>query len=349
MADGQNANVGFSSYLCVGRETTFGTYSTCTAGLNFLSASLKNSKDGKILEEITNKRTFANRIGLGRSAGGDIECYMAADSDACQYLLQNAMGGGVISSATATGDTTGSGVMEHTYSVNNFDATYSSLCINHRKGDSTNGKIFEYNGLRVNEMKLKGEIDDALIGSFSLIGLDVTTTSNNVSAAITVTGQSPLEFTGMRFSVADTFASLTSSAFWHVQSFEFGIGNNLKADADSRRIGSDVLQVLPPGIANLSLQVSMRFDTLTAYNAMLNQSQMAVQLECLGNTLTGSALRQSIKINLPRVYIKDAGDPEVSGPDEILKAEIVFDVLRDTSTSTGYAVQFVVRNKTASY
>jgi len=349
MADGQNANVGFNSYLCVGREATFKTYSTCTAGLDFISSSMKTTQEQKVIESISTKRTFSDRISLSKVVEGDIEFYMGADSDASQYILQNAFGGGVISSATATGDTTGAGVFEHTYSLNNFDATYSSLCINHRKGDSTHGKIFEYSGGRVNELTLSGEVDDALMCAASMVFVDSTNTSNNVSSSLTVTGQTPLSFANMRLSVEPTFASLTASAFWHVQSFELGINNNLKADSDSRRIGSGILDVLPPGVAQFTFNFSMRFDTLTAYSAMLNETQLSSQLSFEGPTLTGSSLRQRVLINLPRLYINDAGDPEIGGPDEIIKAEVSAMVLRDDSTSTGYAIQAKVINKTTAY
>jgi hypothetical protein len=349
MADGQNANVGFNSYICVGREATFKTYATCTAGIEFLSASLKTVREQKVIEQISTKRTFSDRISTSKVVEGDIEFYMGADSDAAQYIFQNAMGGGSVTSASAAGDTAGAGVMEHTYEIRNFDATYSSLSMNHRKGDSTNGKIFEYSGGRVNELTLSGEVDEALKCNASMIFCDSTVTSNNVSGNMTVTGQTPLSFENMRLSVEGTFASLTASAFWHVQSFEWGISNNLKADAESRRLGSNILDVLPPGIAQFTLSFSMRFDTLTAYNAMLNETQFAAQLAFVGPTLSGSTLRQQILINMPKIYIQDAGDPEVGGPDEVLVSEVSALVLRDDSTSTGYAVQAVVRNKTASY
>lgn len=348
MADGQNANTGWSSYLAVGRESTFKTYSTCTAGIEFTSFGMKTLKDSKAIEAVRASRTLVDRIGLGKVIEGDMEWYVAADHDASQYILQNAFGGGVISSATATGDTTGSGVMDHTYSINGFDATYSSLCFNARKGDSTNGKIFEYSGVRVNELSLKAELDEALLASASLIACESSVTSNNVSSVMTNTGQSPLNFTGMRFSVESSFASLTSSSYWHVQSIEWKLANNLKADAESRRIGSDTLQVLPPGLALFELSVTMRFDTVTAYNAMLNETELAAQMYFEGNTLSGSSLKQFIRVDMPRVYIKDAGDPEIGGPDEILSAQVSFLVMQQ-ETASGYACKMVVRNKTASY
>lgn len=348
MADGQNANVGLFSYLAIGRETTFKTYNTCTAGLLFLSHSMKTMQETKILEHISTSRTYADRVALGKTVEGDVEFYVAADSDACQYMLQNAMGGGTISTATATGDTTGGGVLEHTYSVNNFDTTYSSLCLNSKKGDNTHGKIWEYSGVRVGEMTLSGEVDEALMASMSLVGCDSTTTANSLTALFPNVTQTALNFTNMRLSVETTFASLTASSFWHVQSFEWGINNNLKSDSDSRRIGSALLDVLPPGVAAFTFNFSMRFDTLTAYNAMLNETQLAAQLAFQGATYSGSTIRREIAIDMPRIFISDAGDPEIGGPDEILKAEVTAVVLRDQTTG-GYAARMRVRNKTTSY
>lgn len=348
MSDGQNANVGLFSYLAIGVETTFKTYNTATAGLEFLSFSMKTMQETKILEQISTSRTYSERIALSKTVEGDLEFYAAADSDACQRILQNAMGGGTIVTATATGDTAGAGVLEHTYSVNNFDTTYTSLCLNARKGDSTNGKSWGYNGVRVGELTLSGEVDEALKASVSMVACDSTTTITDVSSNFPNIVQTPLSFSNMRLSVEGTFASLTASAFWHVQSFEWGVNNNLKSDSDSRRIGSNILDVLPPGVAAFTFNFSMRFDTLTAYNAMLGETRLAAQLSFTGSTYTGSNLRREIAIDMPTIYISDAGDPEIGGPDEILKSDITCVVLRDP-TSGGYAAKMRVKNKTASY
>lgn len=354
MAVGQYSNVGFSGYLAIGREVTFATYSTCTAAMDFKSAKFNTLKDSKVIEAVRNSRTLVDRIQLGKVVGAEVEFNMASDNDASQYIMQNAMGGGAtgagIVSSTSSGDTVGAGVFDHVQSLGNFDVTYTSLCFSHRKGDATHGKIFEYSGGRVDEFSLKAEIDEPLVASASLILVDCTVTSNSAPAALlTATGMTPLSFVNMRFSIEDSFASLTAGAFWHVQSIEFSIKNNLKSDSDSRRIGSDLLQVLPPGLAMCELSVSMRWDTLTAYNAMLNGGQMSAQMVFEGATITGSTKKQLIQIDLPRVYIKDAGDPEIGGPDEILKADIKFDVLQDDSSASGYMIKTTVRNKTSSY
>lgn len=349
MAVGQGVLVGNLSYLVIGREITYGTYVTGTAAINFLSASLKTTKEVKILEEIQTSRTNSNSIQLGRTIEGDIEAYYSPMNLACNYLLHNAFGGGPVTTATATGETIGGLGFKHTIDIANFSATYSSLSINMRKGQATDGKVFEYSGLRVNELSLKADLDEALIMSVSMIGKDASISSNDVSAGMVSTAnQVPLSFVNGRFSAELTTGSLTSTSFWHVQSFEFKVSNNLNGDSGSRRIGSDTIQVLPPGMANFELTATIRFDTTTAYAAMIAGTRFAAEFEFQGLTMTGSAIQEGIKLTLPYVLISDAGDPEIGGQGDPLTSEITFAVLRDPTTS-GYAVKAVVTNLTSAY
>jgi hypothetical protein len=342
---GAGATVGDLSYIAVGREITYGTMVTCTAGLNFLSASIVAKKDFKILEEIQTSRTNSNGISLGKTVEGDIETYFSPLSLAHNYLLHNAFGGGPVSTVTATGETVGGGALTHTVSIGNFDTTYASLSINMRKGDSTGGKVFEYSGIRVNEMALSAEMDEALKATFSIIAKDVTSTSNDVSSALSTINQFPLSFVNGRLSVESSTASITSSVFWHVQSVNFKISNNLNADA--RRIGSDVISVLPAGLAQFELSCSMRFDTTTAWSAMMAGSRLVAEFEFQGDTISGSVARQGIRLLFPYVVVSDAGDPEIGGPNEVLSSEVTFAVLRDP-TSAGYAVKAFVTNTTTA-
>jgi hypothetical protein len=348
MAVGQNALMGDLSYVAVGREATYGTYATGTAGLNFLSASLKKMKETKILEEVQTSRTNSNYIQLGVTIEGELEFYYSPKSLAANYLLQNAFGGGPVTSATATGETVGGLGFTHTLNIANFDATYSSLSINVRKGDSASGKIFEFSGLRVNEFTFAAEIDEPLLCTASMIGKDSTISANDVSASLNTLNQIPLSFVNGRFSVENSPGSLTAASFWHVQSFEFKIGNNLNSDTSARRIGTDTLQVLPAGLANFELKATLRFDTTTAYSAMVAGTRLAGEFEFLGDTMTGSAVREGVKITMPFLIVSDAGDPEISGPNEVLTQEVTFAVLRDP-TASGYACRATVTNLTSSY
>lgn len=348
MAVGAGSLIGNQSYLAVGREITYGTYPTCTAGLNFLSASMKTMKETKILEEIQTSRTNSNFIQLGKVIEGEAEFYFSPKSLASNYLLHNAFGGGPVTTATATAETAGGLGFQHTINIANFDTTYSSLAINMRKGDSVGAKIFEYSGIRVNEFGFTAEIDEPLVCNVGLIAKDSTLTSNDVSSALNTISQTPLSFVNGRFSVETATGSLTTTSFWHVQSVSFSVSNNLNSDSTARRIGSDTLQVLPAGMANFELSATIRFDTTTAYAAMMAGTRLCAELEFLGDTLAGSSVREGIKITMPYVLVSDAGDPEVGGPNEVLSSEVSFKVLRDP-TSSGYAVRAVVTNLTSTY
>lgn len=348
MAVGQGDIQNALSYLAVGQETTFKTYSTCTAVLPFLSASIKTKQENKILEEVTTYRTYENRISMMKKIEGSVEFYAYPESSAFVYMLQNAFGGS-ITTASATGETAGGLAFTHTIDLGNFSNTITSLCMNHRKGDSASGFVYEYSGIRINELTFTSEIDEALKCNASFIAVDSSAGSNDVASALTSAAFNPLSFVNGRLSVEATFASLTSSSYWHIQSVEFGLSNNLKSDASSGRIGSSVLDVLTPGIASFNFTATLRFDTLTSYNAMLNETQFSAELEWQGPTLTTSIIRSGVKLQMPRIFISDAGDPEVSGPDGVLTSQVTMHVLRDKTSATGYACRALVTNNTSSY
>lgn len=342
MAVGDSALLGGLSYLAFGRETTLGTYSTCTAGLDFLSSTFKTEKDSKILEQIERSRTYSKRLSLSKTVGGDVDYYFRAEETACMWILQNAFGGSVTSSTVAS-ETTGGLGLDHVFTTGNMDQSWPSLCINTRKGPVTAGRIFNYSGVRVNELTVSAEIDEPLMISTSFIGMDSTQLTNDINSVLTTTANPVLSFVDARMSVETTFAGLTSSSFWHVQSVEFKMSNNLKTGSEAGRIGSDILTVLPPGVQTYELSCQMRFNTTTAFDAMIAGTEYGLELEFLGDTISGSVARRGMLIEFQKVQIKDAGDPEISGPDGILTSQVTFDVLRDESAS-GYSVQATVTN-----
>lgn len=348
MAVGQGVQVSFPSYLGLARESTYGTYVTGTAGVDFMSCTLKTMKENKVIEEISNYRVYSDTIGLGKKVEGDIELAYDPKNVASNYLLQNALGGAAVTSATATGETAGGTAFTHTMVLGDFTSSVASLSANVRKGDGSGGKVFEFSGLRVNEFELTAEMDAPVKMKFGLIGKDSTITSNDIASTIGVINTQPLSFVAGRLSIEGTFNSLTSASFWHVTDISIAIKNNLKSDADSRRIGSDVLSVLPPGICDIEISFGLRFDTTTAYSAMLAGTQFALEAEFLGDTLTTSSIRQGLKFQFPKIVLTEATDPEIGGPDEILKMSVKAVALRDTSTTTGFAIKALVTNATSS-
>jgi len=114
-------------------------------------------------------------------------------------------------------------------------------------------------------------------------------------------------------------------------------------------IGSDVISVLPAGRIEVGLNVSMRFDTTTAWDALVASpgTKLVADLEFVGVTLPSSDQKEYLSIRLPNIYVSEGGDPELSGPDEILKNEISFTVLADSIS--GYPIQVKWQNATENY
>lgn len=349
MAVGDSALHAGQSYLAIGRETVLGTAVTATSALEFLSSSIVTTQEGKILEQVERSRQYSKRILMGKTCGGDLEFYFRPDDNGSTYLLQNVLGG-AITSATATGETAGGLAFTHTFALGLMTSSYTSLTINERKGPSTGGKVFEYKGCRVNEMTFSAELDDALKCTANIVAMDSTVGATDVESFLTVSTAEVLNFSGGRFSVESTFAALTSTSYWHVQNIELKIANSLKTDSEARRIGSDVLSVLPIGMQTFELKCSIRFDTTTAYAAMLAATKLSAEFEFqTPSSLTTSAVKGGVKFQFPEVYVNTAGDPEIGGPDEILQSEVTFHVLRDDTSATGYAMRALVTNLKASY
>ena len=211
MAVGDSAILNALSYLGVGRETTFGSFQTALAGLDFISHSLKTQKDSRILDQVERSRTLSKRLHLSKQIGGDISWYFRPMETADAYLLHNAFGGAAVTSATVTAETTGGTGFTHIITTGNFNLTYSSLCINARKGDSSAGKVWQYHGVRVEELTISAAIDEPVMCSVSVICKDSTQVSSNIESQLTATSNPILSFVDGRVSVETSFASLTTS------------------------------------------------------------------------------------------------------------------------------------------
>jgi hypothetical protein len=347
MTIGENALFSGFSYFALGRETSLNAGGTATASLEPISNSFSITKENAVLERITRKRVYSKSIGLGKVIEASIENDLLPSETGSAWLIQNAMGG-AITSATSTGETVGGLGFTHTIELGDMENSYTSLNANCRLGGST-GKVFELSGLRVNELEITAELDAPLKMASTLMGVDATSTTNNIESALTSSCHDVLNFDNGRTSFELTYAALTTTSFWHVQNMSFTLGNSIKSDANSRRIGSDILSVMPVGIATMQLKVTMRYDTTTAYDAMIAGTNYSAEFDYTSNTMAGSVIEEGFKMDFPKLVIAEAPIPEIGGPDEILTNEVTFNVLQDCSSSGGYAVKAYLTNLVANY
>jgi hypothetical protein len=346
MAAYNTAQFGYSAYMGVAPETSYGTFQTSTVFCEFLSEGFKKEIKEKYLETINTTRNVRTRMQMEEEVSGSVEAPLNNASDAINWMIINAMGGTV--GSAIIGATIG-----YTHTINEGDLTNNAasataknlagLSFVVRKG-ADNGLKWQYQGMKVNTLSIKGEIGSEVMMSAELIGK----TASICAAAYTVTTVSlpeivPCNFTGITIQTGDTSTTLSTTSY---TGFEFTINNNLISDGNARVLGSRSLALCPAGMREVTLKLNNRFDTTSTFSLgdANAPKYFTINLDS-GQTIAAAATTYSMLITLPRCYYAP-NNPAVGGPDIIME-EATLRAVMDTTTS--YAVQMKIFNATTSY
>lgn len=331
--------MGYDSAIAIAKETTFGTFVTATSFLEFNSESFKFMREEIKLEAINSTRDFKKRMIGNETVEGAIEAPLNVASDAVVNIIKQAMGGSVASSSISTTS------YKHILNVGDMENNAStgtdpmkSLSVLVRKGDTHE---WAFSGMRVNTLTIKGEVGQPIMFSAEFIGKGASLTST--TPAVSYSDILPVNFTGVEIGVADsiTAATLIAECF---TAFEFTLNNNL--DGDQRCLGTRNIAVLPPVRREVSLKLSQRFDTITAYSRALANTMSAVRIILSGDTAIADATTYSMAIRLPAVYFNTSPMPEV-GDAGVLMQELEGTCMYNTAAA--YVVQMDILNATANY
>lgn len=341
---GGTAQLGYQSALSVAEETTFGTYVTGTAFVEFNSESFKVTREEKKLESINTSRSFTKRVIMNETISGTLECDLQVGNDAIVYLIKQGMGGTASNatvSATEFVHTLYGGDMESNQGTSTA-SDVKSVSIGIRKGDDGLTNTWQLAGNRVSQFTIAGEIGEPIKFSAELVGKTASITTS--IGAITYSDVVPLIFTGVKIDTGVTISAATTEEIF--TSFELTVNNNI--DSDQRELGSRNVTILPPGKREVSLKLTQRFDTLTAYNRFISATKTAFEITCDSDVTTGATAGDttySCIINIPAGFLNSAM-PEVGGND-VLTHEFDVGIIQDTTAS--YDVQIDIRNATANY
>ena len=334
---GSTAKSALFSYVAVGKETTYGTYASATTAIEALSCSFKTERKSEKLETMFKSRGYAKRVLLDKMVAGSLDMFLHPDESA--LILANALGGAVVSTASGT-------AYNHSMSAGNFDTSTAilGLSFNVRKGDE---HVMRYSGGKVNSLKISGKVGEVVKMSADIIFKDSTTLSDDISTSLSVTSIAPFTFVDGVFRYTNAEASLTSTVEEKIQGFELTISNGLKPE-DGRELGSAVLSVLPATRRTIELKITQRFDTTTTLDRHLQATIGAAELLFTGESIT-SEHGYEMRFRFPKLY-QNTADPELGGPEDILKSEISYDVVLDNpNTTTGRDIGVTVVNTRASY
>lgn len=338
MAIGDGAQVGARSYAAIGKETTFGTYASATTAIEAISSSIKTEIESQKLETMNTNRGMTKRVQLMKNVTGSIETYLQ-NQESVLFLLAAAGPNTVTSTALS-----GSAVL-HSFASSNLD-TFGSLSMNIRKGDTA---TWRYTGGRVNVLTIAGTVGEPVRMTAEMIFKDSTQQSDDISGNLSISSLAPWVYHQGQFIYAATTASLTTTNAEPIQSFELVITNNIVSDANARQLGSLVPGVLPATSRSVELKITQRFDTTTAFDRFIQGTQGSIRLQFDGSSIA-TALAHQLVIDMPKVFVSNAPDPELAGPGEVITNEIEFDVVvDDPNTTTGKDIGFTIQNDVASY
>lgn len=340
MSVGDGAEVALRSYVALGKEAIFGTYSSATTAIEALSCTFRTDVSTEKIDSIGINRGFNKRVTLDKTVKGSIEQYLHPHESVLLWI--NTLGGSVTSATLTTGAYT------HSVSAGNFDTAPSlGFSANVRKGSSI---PFRYQGGRVNSLKLSAKTGEIVKCSYDVVFKDSTQASDDISAILSISSVLPFTYANgvFKYQATEVLAD-TTTAQEAIESFELSINNNLIADGNARAFGSNILSVLPAGRRDIKFKVTQRFDTTTTWLRFIQATQGSVQLAFTGAAITTGAA-YSMNIRLPQVY-NNTGDPELGNPKDIIMSEIEYDVVLNgtptTTTSRDIGVTFV--NNVASY
>ena len=326
MAIGSGTVLGFNSRLAFGNETTWGTIATATHFMEFRSCSLRKNIVNEKIESLGTGRAIGRRVQKEVTVEGTI-AHDLHPVDAI-FLLKHAMMGSVTSLLAGTSDS-----WNHTFSVGDLsDITQQGITFEVQP-DANTTTAWIFHGCRVNSYKISAEIGQPVHCEVNVIGKDATL-GTFATTTVAYSSVRPFLFQDGTFSYGDTLGNLTTE---NIIAFEMTIENNLQNDEKARSIGDTALTNLPPGRRNVMLSITQRFDTTTAWERFIQNTQGAVRLFLDTGQTIGSidspSTSYSMHIDFPQVFYNSA-QPEI--PDSgILVQEIEIDTIADTITGSG--------------
>lgn len=339
MGVGDNALMGYASYMGVAQLTgsAYGTHVTATAYFEFNSEAFKRNIERKYLESMNTTRNFRTAILLNETVEGSLECPLNVAADGNVFLLNHVMGGTVTSSQIAATVAYKHIVVEGDMS----EPTSACLSFTIRKGGDDDKK-WQYDGMRVNTLTLKGEIGSEVIMSAELVGQTASITTDTNTAAFT--NVLPMDYTNVTVLTGDTTTTFSATTY---TGFELTINNNLISDTNARSLGSRTLAVLPPSRREVSLKLTQRFDTISAHNLGMTTTAKAFKILIDTGVTIGAAgsSTYSMHVILPRCHYA-ANQPEI-GDFGIITHELEMTAIQDTTAS--YAIQMQIHNATTTY
>jgi len=285
------ATLGYVGYAV---ESTEGTFVAPTIFLPVTSFNFDDSNDYIVPDQIRGNRDRSIALAGPYSTSGSLDMELVPNgiSALLRSVFASKESGLVVSTSGASGS------YSHVFTPGNESPTFTF--------ESSAGEILirRYGGIRVNNMEVSASFGEIVTASF---GLEGTTRGTQPSAASESFAQVvPFHFNGAKI-------QRDSSDIANVKSFTFGVNNNIDRIGTLRRTRAYKRTVL--GMRDVSLSMTLDFDSTTDYDLFLAETEFAVTLDLQG-ALIGGSTYNSLVIEIPRVRYNMTSVP-ISGADYI--------------------------------
>jgi hypothetical protein len=311
------AKIGYQSYIGWGEETSLGTAVQPTKYIQYNSESMVKEIAEQNIEAINGTNQFQKRVRLNEDVSGSIE-YPVVPGDVLQVL--NHLSGGNV---TTTNPSTG--VFQYEF-VFKAISTLTSLTLQVARDTADTDTSYNYTGCRVSSQTFNVAIGELLNGTSEFMGVDQES-ANTISTA-SYTDLNPYTFKDGTISIGNTDADATSTC---IDTFNLNIANNLLED---RCIGSATRTVIEPGMQDVTMELTARYEDNSFYNRFLNGTKTYVSALFESDSITGHTTKHSLKFEAWNCYY-NGSTPNIGSASEIIKTSYpIRAIYEDASVGT---------------
>lgn len=224
----------------------------------------------------------------------------------------------LLSHALGAVSTTGSDPYVHTFTPGALDTKTLTVQVGR---PSLNGTVnpFDYLGCSIVSWELSAEIDQYLMGRFSIYGMEEVTDQSLASASYP-SGYSPFVFTHGTLEVASSELSVRSATV---------SGDNGLATGRHRLGAATPKVALEESLRNYGGTISADFESMTAYNRFVAGTEAAIELNFDAGTSAKLVVSGNVRF--------DGETPHVTGP-TLLEQSLPFKFTSVTSDAAAFTV-----------
>jgi hypothetical protein len=323
------ARIGYKSYVGFGLETSLATAAQPTTYVEYNSESFQKEITEQVIEAINGTRVPTKRVTMEESVGGSFEVPMVPLMELT--LFKHLSGWNFSTTALSTG------AYVHTFKIDNI-LSHTSLTFQVARDTANTSATYNYTGCKVNSAGFNVSVGGLLMGSFDVMGVNMVG-ANTIGTASYGTNN-PYTFKEATIAIGSISSVATTVC---VDSWSCSINQALIED---RCLGSALRDRIEPGMAEVTGEISMRYEDESMLNYFLNKSRVYISATFdSGVTIGATTATHKIVFKTYKSYFNGTV-PNVGGASEILKHSMPYRAIREDSSVGALVIEVTSSQET---